>query len=371
MAGLDRFSDPGLGSRLAARIRELANSPASIMEVCGTHTMAIARSGIRAMLPDGVRLISGPGCPVCVTAQSDIDRMVGVARLPEVVFCTFGDMVRVPGSKGSLAAARAEGADVRVVYSCLDAVELAAGSPGKKVVFAGVGFETTSPTAAAAVLEAERRGLRNFLVYPAFKLVPPALELVLSSPAVRIDGFLLPGHVSAIIGSRPYGFISSRHGKPGVIAGFEPLDILGAVAMLMEMVSGLSPTAVRNEYARGVPEEGNPQALRVLYRVFRPVDADWRAIGRVAGSGLGFRPEYGRFDASAAFPSDAGPSPEPEGCRCGEVMMGAVQPDECPLFGSACTPESPVGPCMVSSEGACAAWHRYGLARPTASTGNG
>lgn len=360
---LDRFSDPRLAAGLAKRIEELATRPTAIMEVCGTHTMAIARFGIRSLVPPQIRLISGPGCPVCVTPQADIDRMVAIARLPDVVFCTFGDMVRVPGSQDSLAQARAEGADVRVVYSCLDAVDLAAGLPDKKIVFAGVGFETTSPTAAAAVLEAERRGLKNFLVYPAFKLVPPALELVLSSPRVRIDGFLLPGHVSAIIGSRPYQPIVEKHGKPGVIAGFEPLDILGAVALLLEMISGKRAAAIRNEYARGVPEDGNPQALAILAKVFETVDSDWRAIGRVPASGLGFRSEYRRFDASAVFRLEGESSVEPAGCRCGEVMMGAIGPDECGLFGRTCTPESPVGPCMVSSEGACAAWHRYGLAR--------
>lgn len=363
MMDLERFSDPGLAARLAGRIVELATGPAAIMEVCGTHTMAIARFGIRSLLPPQVRLISGPGCPVCVTPQADIDRMIGIARQPGVAFCTFGDMVRVPGSRGSLAQARAEGADVRVVYSCLDAVDLAAGMPHKKTVFAGVGFETTSPTAAAAVLEAERRGLDNFLVYPSFKLVPPALELVLSSPALRIDGFLLPGHVSAVIGSRPYEFIVAKHGRPGVIAGFEPLDILGAVALLLEMISGRKPSAIRNEYARGVPEGGNPEATRVLGKVFQPADSEWRAIGRVPASGLAFRSEYQRFDASSVFDAGDIPAFEPQGCRCGEVMMGAAQPDECGHFGRACKPESPVGPCMVSSEGACAAWHRYGLGR--------
>jgi hydrogenase expression/formation protein HypD len=366
MMDLERLSEPGLAARLAARIKELATAPANIMEVCGTHTMAIAKFGIRGLLPPTVRLISGPGCPVCVTSQADIDRMIEIARLPEVVFCTFGDMVRVPGSKGSLAQARAQGADVRVVYSCLDAVELAADLPDKKIVFAGVGFETTSPTAAAAVLEAEQRGLKNFLIYPAFKLVPPALELVLCSQQVRIDGFLLPGHVSTIIGSRPYRFIVEKHGRPGVIAGFEPIDILGALALLLEMLAGKSPLAVRNEYSRGVPEQGNPQAQKILDKVFRPADSYWRAIGLMPLSGLGFRPEYQSFDAVAAFDLEMEPSTEPEGCRCGQVMMGALQPDQCPLFGQACTPESPVGPCMVSSEGSCAAWHKYGLERKQA-----
>lgn len=348
---------------LMARIEALADRPVSLMEVCGTHTMAISQFGIRGLIPKSIKLLSGPGCPVCVTALSDIDKMIAIAGRKEVIFTTFGDMIRVPGSHSSLREAKSEGADVRILYSPLDAIQIASENPQKQVVFAGVGFETTSPTVAAAVLEAERRGLENFLVYPAFKLVPPALELVLSSPMVRIDGFLLPGHVSAVIGSRPYGFIATKHRRPGVIAGFEPLDILGAIALLLEMTGGKGPPEIRNGYARGVPEEGNPEALKLLERVFQPVDSDWRAIGRVPASGLGIRPEYGSFDASLAFDLEIGPAPEPAGCRCGEVMMGAVQPDECGLFGGNCTPESPVGPCMVSSEGACAAWHRYGLGR--------
>ncbi len=358
----DRFSDPGLAERLAARIRSLCRGRFHIMEVCGTHTMAIARYGLREMLPTEIELISGPGCPVCVTAQEDIDRMVAISKIPGAVLATFGDMVRVPGSRGSLAQARAQGADVRVVYSCLDAVDLAESLPDRKIVFAGVGFETTSPTVAAAVVEARERRLKNFSVYPAFKLVPPALRLVLSSPRVRIDGFLLPGHVSAVIGIPSYRFIAEEYGRPGAVAGFEPLDILGAVALILEMHRDQRPD-IKNEYTRGVRPEGNPEAIKMLYRVFQPATARWRALGELPESGLKFRPEYRDFDASLIFPLQVDSAPEPEGCGCGQVMMGMLSPDQCPLFAQRCTPEEPVGPCMVSAEGACAAWYRYGLGR--------
>ena len=352
-----------MAQRLAERLRTLVHDEFSIMEVCGTHTMAIARYGIRSLLPERVRLISGPGCPVCVTSQKDIDNMIDIAARPEVIFCTFGDMMRVPGSDGSLVQAKARGADVRVVYSPLEAVELAGKDNGKKVVFAGVGFETTSPTVAAAVLEADRLGIKNFFVYPAFKLVPPALELVLSSPQIRLDGFLLPGHVSAIIGLKPYGFIASKYGRPGVVAGFEPLDILGAIVMILEMRAKGRPE-IKNEYARGVKEGGNRVALGILDKVFLPQDAWWRALGRLPLSGLGFRAEYRRYDAFEIFSVCSPSSDEPSNCGCGQVMLGAIEPVGCPLFGASCTPESPVGPCMVSSEGACAAWYKYGLGKP-------
>jgi len=341
---LSNFENNSLAPRLAARIeslsRRLEDRRINLMEVCGTHTMAIARYRIRQLLPESIRL----------------------ARMPGVVFCTFGDMIRVPGTDGSLSQARAQGADVRVVYSCLDALELAEGLADRQVIFAGVGFETTSPTVAATILEAKRRGIRNFSVYPAFKLVPPALRAILSSDRVDIDGFLLPGHVSSIIGSRPYEFISRDYKKPGVIAGFEALDILGAIIMLLEMLIEKSPE-IKNEYRRGVSPAGNQEAMKILYRVFRPAESRWRAIGRIADSGLDFHEDYKEFDARLRFHVTASSKDEPQGCLCGQVMMGAVQPDECPLFGGACRPESPVGPCMVSSEGACAAWFKYGVAR--------
>lgn len=357
----DRFRDPAPVAGLVERIKRLAGRPAALMEVCGTHTMAIAQHGIRGLIPGNITLLSGPGCPVCVTALSDIDRMVAIAGLDGVVTATFGDMVRVPGSHGSLGRAKAGGADVRTVYSPLDALAIAAANPDRQVVFAGVGFETTSPTIAATVIEAGRAGIGNFSVYPAFKLVPPALEAILSGGQVAVDGLLLPGHVSAIIGTEPYRFIAERHRTPCVVAGFEPLDILEAVALLLEQRSS-GRILVANEYRRGVPERGNPEARRVMDLVFEPTDAVWRAIGAIPRSGLGFREPYAAFDASRKFPVAVAPAPEPEGCRCGQVMMGQARPDQCGHFGTACTPSQPVGPCMVSSEGACAAWYKYGVA---------
>ncbi|MCU0607406.1 MAG: hydrogenase formation protein HypD [Candidatus Edwardsbacteria bacterium] len=357
----DRFRDPALAAGLVARIARLAGRPAALMEVCGTHTMAIAQHGIRGLIPASITLLSGPGCPVCVTALADIDRMIAIASLDGVITATFGDMVRVPGSAGSLGRAKAGGADVRTVYSPLDALAIAAANPGRQVVFAGVGFETTAPTIAATVLEAERDGLGNFSVYPAFKLVPPALEAVLSGAGAAVDGLLLPGHVSAIIGTGPYRFIAERYRTPCAIAGFEPLDILEAIALLLEQRES-GRTGIANEYRRGVPEAGNPEALRLLDRVFQPVDAVWRAVGALPRSGLGFREPYAAFDASRKFPVTVVPAPEPEGCRCGQVMMGLARPDQCGHFGTSCTPSRPVGPCMVSSEGACAAWYKYGVA---------
>lgn len=361
-----KFEDKDLARKLVRRIESLAGhldqKRLDLMEVCGTHTMAIARYGIRQLLPEKVRLISGPGCPVCVTSQEDIDRLIAIARLPGVILGTFGDMIRVPGTGGSLSQARAEGADIRVVYSCLDALEIAAANSGQEVVFAGVGFETTSPTVAAVVREAKEKKQNNFSVYPAFKLVPPALRTILASDRLHLDGFLLPGHVSAIIGCRAYGFIAEDYGKPGVVAGFEALDILGAVAMLLEMIVQGRPGIV-NEYRRGVSQAGNEEAMRILREVFHPAGAKWRAIGEIPESGLEFNEEFKDFDARQRFEVPVIPGEEPQGCLCGQVMMGAVQPDECPLFGQGCRPESPVGPCMVSSEGACAAWFRYGVGR--------
>jgi hydrogenase expression/formation protein HypD len=363
MIDLDKFRDPVIAKKLVARIESLGDRPYAFMEVCGTHTMAISQFGIRGLIPKSIRLLSGPGCPVCVTALSDIDRMIAIAELKDVTFATFGDMVRVPGSQTSLREARTRGADVRVVYSPLDALQMAAENPGKQVVFAGVGFETTSPTILATVLEAKDRGISNFTVYPAFKTVPNALRAILNSGRTRIDGFICPGHVSAIIGSKPYRFIPGEYKMPCVIAGFEPLDILESIVMLLEQVrsckTGGMPCSVQTEYRRGVPDQGNPHALALIDRVTQPCTAEWRAIGSIPDTGLCFREDYLDFDANRRFDITVPPAEEPQGCICGQVMMGLNQPDECGMFGKACTPESPVGPCMVSSEGACAAWYKY------------
>ena len=358
------LSDADTAGRIAAAIKKAASAlddNVAIMEVCGTHTVSIAMNGIRSLLPGKIRLLSGPGCPVCVTAPRDVDRLHHTASRKGVLLATFGDMVKVRGSLGSLESCREKGADIRVVYSPLDAVELAAANPSKKVVFAGVGFETTAPAIAAAVLDAEKRGLKNFYVYPLLKLVPPALEMVLGQPGHRINGLLLPGHVSAVIGLAPYQFAAESHNVPCVVAGFEALDILRAIHMLLLQISE-GKAAIENEYGRAVPIEGNPSAMQAINSVFVSTFALWRAIGVIPESGLKFRPQYARFDAESFFSPPEFPNAEPMNCRCGSVLMGLAAPSDCRLFGKACTPENPVGPCMVSSEGACAAWYRYGQA---------
>ncbi|MBI4179491.1 hydrogenase formation protein HypD [bacterium] len=335
-----------------------------VMEVCGTHTMSFAQSGLRAMLPRTVRLLSGPGCPVCVTTAADVDRAVWFARRPDVTLVTFGDMLKVPGSRGSLSDARAAGADVRLAYSPADTLDLARLRPDREFVFLGVGFETTAPLVAATVLAAEREGIRNFSVFPLFKLVPPALRAILSRRDHHIDGLILPGHVSAIIGLEPYRFVAGEFGVPGVIAGFEPFDLLEGLLMLIRMRYAGS-AAIKIQYTRGVPAEGNPAALRLLREFFQPAGAVWRAVGPIPDSGLAFRPEFEAFDAVSRFPGmPTADAPEPRGCLCGAILMGRALPADCPLFGKSCTPVSAVGPCMVSSEGACAAAYKYGWTEP-------
>lgn len=331
----------------------------TIMEVCGSHTMAIHRFGIRRMLPSWVRLVSGPGCPVCVTGVGFIDQAVALARLPGVVVATFGDMVRVPGSRLSLAQARAAGGDVRVVPSPMDAVRLAGELPDSTVVFLGVGFETTSPTVAASVTQAAASGVKNFAVLAGHKLIPPAMRLLAEAPELAVDGFLCPAHVSAVIGTVPYRFLAEKHGKACVVAGFEPLDILRGVELILLQISRGAPS-VENEYARVVKNEGNPHALRLLAEVFSPVDEEWRGFGVIPASGCALRPEWERFDVRKRLEFDPGPPVEPAGCRCGEILRGVQDPVACPLFGGRCTPDSPVGACMVSQEGTCAAWYRHG-----------
>lgn len=332
----------------------------NLMEVCGTHTMAIAASGIRNMLPKGLRMLSGPGCPVCVTSQGDMDRTLGIAAVKGVIITTFGDMVKVKGSSGrDLQALRSEGADVRIVYSPLDALELARANPGREVVFIGVGFETTAPAVACAVMHAAKEGVKNFSVTPLFKLVPPALEVLLSGPN-NINGFMLPGHVSAIIGSDAYLFLADKYKVPCVVTGFEPVDILRGINLLLAQIAAGS-AKVETEYSRAVRPGGNPEAQKVLAEVFAVSDAHWRAIGKLPGTGLSFRGKYKKLDAFARFALPYREAPEPAGCKCGDILMGKAVPADCGLFGSACTPSNAVGPCMVSSEGACAAWFKYGV----------
>ncbi len=337
----------------------LIGRPLKLMEVCGTHTVAIFRHGIRDVIPGDIRLLSGPGCPVCVTSIKDVDAAISLARSPGVILATFGDMMRVPGGEQTLNEARSEGADVRIFYSPMDALKLAAERKDREVVFFATGFETTSPLIAATVEEADRSGVANFSVYSAHKLVPPALKALLDSPDVMVDGFILPGHVSTIIGREPYDFVATEYRKPGVITGFDAGDIIDGIFMLVRQISeGRAEIGI--QYSKVVREEGNPRAVSVIKHYFEPCDAHWRGIGTIPGSGLRLRAEFERFDAMKKIRPQVPDNPEPQACSCGDILRGVKTPPECPLFGSACTPESPVGACMVSTEGSCAAYYKYG-----------
>ncbi len=355
------FGDPELSKGLLAQMQEELKEPFRFMEVCGTHTVAIFQSGLHTLLPKNMAHISGPGCPVCVTHESEVATFLMLAAMDKVIIATFGDLMRVPGPKGAnLKLAQAEGARVEVVYSPFDALVLAKDNPEHKVVFLGVGFETTAPTIAATIQMAREQGLDNFLVLCFHKLVPPALKGLLADPEAAVDGFILPGHVSTIIGLEPYQFLAKEYNVPAVITGFDPLDILKALLLMVRMVNEGKHEVV-NGYKRAVADEGNPKARQVLYEVFQPCDALWRGIGEIPGSGLTFAPEYERFDALKVLgvtPPEAGPLP---GCKCGDVLKGKMRPDKCPLFKKACTPANPVGPCMVSTEGSCAAYYKYNI----------
>ena len=357
MRYVDEFRNSSLAHDIAERIHREAVRPLRLMEVCGTHTMAIARCGIKELLPESLMLISGPGCPVCVTSQRQIDQFIGLGKLPDTILTTFGDMIRVPGSESTLETERAGGTDVRVVYSPLDAVGIARENPDKRVVFFGIGFETTIPAVALAVLEAQKMSLPNFYVLCAHKLVPPAMIALASDPEIAIDGFICPGHVSTILGSDSYEPIAKQCGIPCVIAGFEPLDILQAIFMLVrQAVNGRADVEI--QYSRAVSREGNPGALACIQEVFEVTDAEWRGIGTIPMSGLRMRPEFATHDASR-FVDDSIVYAENEACECGSILKGLKSPNDCAAFGTACMPEHPLGPCMVSSEGACAAQYRY------------
>ncbi len=357
--------DPALCRALTRRLEDLLQRMATprlrFMEVCGTHTVAIFRGGLRALLPEGVTHLTGPGCPVCVTDDSEVAAFLKLAEQPGVILATIGDLMRVPGPDGlSLKHAQAAGARISVIYSPLDALSLAAAHPQDLVIFLGVGFETTAPATAATILTAEQRGIDNFAVCTCHKLVPPALAALLADAENGIDAFLLPGHVSTVLGPAPYEFIARDWSRPAIIAGFEPADILdGLCRMAAQYVDG--NIRVENAYPRAVGEDGNPRARSVVDQVFQVCDASWRGLGRLADSGLALRPSYSRFDALDRLgirPPAVRPIP---GCRCGDVLRGRLAPDACPLFGTACTPSSPVGPCMVSTEGSCAAQYNYGV----------
>lgn len=346
--------------RLLAAIKGLEPDGIKLMEVCGTHTMSIARSGIKSLLPDGITLLSGPGCPVCVTPAEVIDSVLALSEENGIVIATYGDMVRVPGSipGDSLRRRSALGAGVHIVYSPVDAVELAKQMPEKQVVFLGVGFETTVPGTAAAVLTAQDEGISNFSVWSMLKTVEPALRALSRSDGFDVDGFICPGHVGSIIGENGFRFIPEELGLPAVISGFEPEDILLSIYMLLRRTAA-NEAKLENEYTRAVSRGGNKPALGMIERCFEPREDIWRGLGSIEGSGLCFKAEFSEFDAEKRFGISHNPSPVPTACRCGDVITGRLSPELCPLFGGRCTPEDPVGPCMVSSEGACAAAYKY------------
>ncbi|MBO8126662.1 MAG: hydrogenase formation protein HypD [Firmicutes bacterium] len=363
----DRFRDPKLATHLLDRIKEgckVLGRQINLMEVCGTHTVSISRAGIRQILPENLRLVSGPGCPVCVTDQRDIDLIIEVVSEPEVILTTYGDMIHVPGTKGSLQEAKAQGRAVQVVYSPLDALKLAKQNPDKTVIFYSVGFETTAPMAAATLEMAASEKVKNFKIYSVHKTVPPALDILVSAEDVKIDGFILPGHVSTVLGGQAYRPVTEERGVPAVITGFEPLDIImGVERLVTQLVEGRAE--VENAYTRAVKWEGNPVAQEMLAEFFIPVDATWRGIGTIPQSGLELAPQYADYNAKYTSAVERasrrleGVKSEIKGCRCGDVLKGVILPYDCPLFGRACTPSRPVGPCMVSLEGSCAAYYKY------------
>jgi len=340
---------------LASRI----NRPLKLMEVCGTHTVEIFLHGVRSVIPKTIILLSGPGCPVCVTSIRDVDAAISIAKNPGVILVTFGDMMRVPGGRQSLMEARSEGADVRVMYSPMDALKLAQVEKDRQVVFFATGFETTSPLIAATVFQAAKQRVQNFSIYSSHKLVPPALKALLDSSDVQVDGFILPGHVSTIIGKKPYEFVASQYKKPSVITGFEAVEIIEGILMIVRQIAS-NESKIEIQYKKVVKEEGNPKAVALLEKVFESADAYWRGIGVIPGSGLKLRAEYDSFDAFKRFSISASDANEPELCSCGDILRGVKVPTECPLFGTGCTPDAPVGPCMVSAEGSCAAYYKYG-----------
>jgi len=351
------FRDPGLVKTLAGKIRSATNKDIVLMEVCGGHTMAIHRYGIPSLLPENIHLVSGPGCPVCVTSKSYIDHAIALGKRKNLILCTYGDLIRVPGSFSTLDKEKAGGADVRIVASTLDALKIARENPGKEVVFLGIGFETTAPGSAAAIVQAHKEQLTNFFLLSAHKIMPPAMEALITE-GIKINGYICPGHVSTITGSSIYEFIPAKYGLACVVAGFEPLDILQSVLMLAQQIEQESPR-VEIQYKRVVKPEGNLIAQRLLGEVFELAGDWWRGFGVIPASGLQLREQYSAFDAAKVFEVVLPEPKEDKGCICGELLKGLKKPSDCKLFGKACTPSDPVGACMVSSEGACAAHYKY------------
>jgi hydrogenase expression/formation protein HypD len=362
MKYLDEFRNHALAQKLLAEIRRTVTRPWVIMEVCGGQTHAIVKYGLDALLPLEIELVHGPGCPVCVTALESIDRAHALARRPDVIFCSFGDMLRVPGSDGDLSQIKAQGGDVRVVYSPLDCLKVARANPAKRVVFFAIGFETTAPANAMSVWQARAEGLANYSILVSHVTVPPAMTAILESPGNRVQAFLGAGHVCAVMGWEEYEPLAARYGVPIVVTGFEPVDLLEGILMAVRQLEN-GRHEVENQYARAVVREGNPEARRMIARVFEPCDRAWRGIGVIPGSGYRLREEFAAFDAARIFDLDGIVSHEPEACISGLVLQGARRPLDCDAFGTRCTPETPLGATMVSAEGACAAYYNYGRRR--------
>ncbi|MGA1839410.1 MAG: hydrogenase formation protein HypD [bacterium] len=359
MKHLSEYRDKKLAQKIIEKIHTSSKKEIRIMEVCGTHTVSIFRNGIREVLPSHIILISGPGCPVCVTAVEEIDKFIKLSHEDDVIITTFGDLMKVPGSSSSLQMEKANGADIRIVYSTFDALKIAANNTDKRVIFLGIGFETTAPTIAASVLEAKGRNIKNFFVLALHKLIPPAMDALLSAGDLRIDGFMCPGHVSCIIGANAYLPLAQNYKKPCVVAGFEPVDILQSIYMLVKQ-SEKGQSKVEIQYRRGVTFEGNKNALGIMQKVFETCDAPWRGLGAIPGSGLRLRSEFNDYAAESVFDLSIPNPVENSDCMCGDILRGTKTPVECPLFRKACNPLNPVGPCMVSSEGSCAAYYKYG-----------
>lgn len=370
MKYVDEFRDPQKAKALLSEIEALVadipkakERPLQIMEVCGGHTHSIFKFGIENMLPKEIELVHGPGCPVCVLPMGRVDDCIAMAETPGVIFTTFGDAMRVPGSKKSLLQAKAEGCDVRMVYSPLDALQIAKDNPDNEVVFFGLGFETTMPSTALTILQAEADEVKNFSLFCNHITIIPTIKAILDSPDLRLDGFLGPGHVSMVIGNSPYEFIANHYKRPLVVAGFEPLDVLQSIWMVLKQIHE-GRSEIENQYNRIVPENGNNVALGAISKVFELREYfEWRGLGSIDHSGVKVRESYGRFDAERKFDLPALKIADPKSCQCGEVLKGAIKPWQCKVFGELCTPETPLGSLMVSSEGACAAYYQYGGAR--------
>ncbi|RSK27289.1 hydrogenase formation protein HypD [Bacillus sp. HMF5848] len=361
---LNQFHDAKLGKQLVTKVHDIADAfhdkfgrrPA-YMEVCGSHTMAFARTGVKKIMQGKVDLISGPGCPVCVTDQKSIDAMLELANTDNRILCTFGDMIRVPGSNGTLLQARTEGKDIRIVYSPTDAVKIAEENPTKEVIFLGIGFETTIPILAVALQEAHNRQLKNFSMWVTTKLVEPILRYLLDSGEARVDGFILPGHVSIVLGEEGYRYLTEEYHVPGVISGFEPIELLSGIYKLTELALN-DEAGIINNYKRVVTPTGNKHTQAIIEEFFEPSDEAWRGIGLINNSGMDIREKYAHLNAKNRFSIEVA-EPRKTKCRCGEIIRGLVGPEDCPLFGKACTPANPIGPCMVSSEGSCSAHYHY------------